>query len=321
MEEELNANLFVLSFFADRQTSERVFREVQLDEKSHPKYKTFEEMTATIVSLFPMAMENYALMGMTIHRILIDLGYYEQAFSDSPEPERRSPRARGQEAFSGSPKPGRNEPCPCGSGRKYKKCCGTSEPAKPNGVSTVYQLKIILKGSKPPIWRRIQTPDTTLDRLSDYILTAMGWIGGHLHGFRARNQFYGVPDPEWGTQDMIDESTVRLSDIVSPRQKKFSYEYDFGDGWEHEALVEKVLEAEPGAVYPVCLTGRRACPPEDVGGIYGYYDFLEAIGDPGNPDHDDLLEWTGGEFDPVAFDLEETNEALKDVARTGWSKL
>jgi hypothetical protein len=94
---------------------------------------------------------------------------------------------------------------------------------------------------------------------------------------------------------------------------RFTYTYDFGDGWEHEVLVEKILPPEPGAHYPRCLKGKGACPPEDVGGVYGYADFLEAIQDPNHPEHDEYLEWIGGEFDPDAFDLEGLNEELRGI--------
>jgi len=94
---------------------------------------------------------------------------------------------------------------------------------------------------------------------------------------------------------------------------KFLYEYDFGDGWEHELLVEKILPAEPGVGYPRCLKGKRACPPEDVGGVWGYADFLEIMRDPNHPEHEDMLEWVGGEFDPEVFDLEEVNAELEEM--------
>jgi hypothetical protein len=101
---------------------------------------------------------------------------------------------------------------------------------------------------------------------------------------------------------------------VAPREGlKFRYEYDFGDGWLHQVLVEKVLPPEPGQSYPVCVKGRRACPPEDVGGMWGYQDFLEAIQDPNHEEHEEYLEWVGGEFDPEAFDLDGVNVALSDL--------
>ena len=112
---------------------------------------------------------------------------------------------------------------------------------------------------------------------------------------------------------MQDERHVRLNQIVPGEGFKFRYEYDFGDGWLHNLLVEKVLEPEPGQQYPVCIKGRRACPPEDVGGVWGYDTFLEAIQNPDHPDHNMYTEWIGGEFDPTEFDLDETNEILRGL--------
>ena len=110
--------------------------------------------------------------------------------------------------------------------------------------------------------------------------------------------------------DVKDEARVKLGQIVSDVKDRFVYEYDFGDGWEHLAVVEKVLPPEKGARYPICLTGKRACPPEDVGGIWGYYDFLQAIHDPEHSEHDEMLESIGGSFDPDAFSVEAVNQRL-----------
>lgn len=181
----------------------------------------------------------------------------------------------------------------------------------------VYQLKIVLQHIKPPIWRRLQVPDMTLAQLSDYILTTMGWIGGHLHGFNIRGEAYGIIDPEWGMDWMIDESKVRMSDVIFSGDKKFVYDYDFGDGWEHDVLIEKVLPYDQADSRPLCLKGKRACPPEDVGGPWGYENFLEAIGDPAHPEHNEFLEWVGGGFDPEEFNLDEINEDLKDIEKNG----
>jgi hypothetical protein len=101
-----------------------------------------------------------------------------------------------------------------------------------------------------------------------------------------------------------DSTTIRLSDLVpkSGRKFKFVYEYDFGDSWDHELVVEKVGPPDSGAKYPVCVDGKRACPPEDVGGVWGYADFLVAIVNPDHEQHEDMLEWVGGRFDPNEFD-------------------
>ena len=106
---------------------------------------------------------------------------------------------------------------------------------------------------------------------------------------------------------------MTLDKIVRREKFKFIYEYDFGDGWEHELLIEKILPLEEGKAYPVCLTGKRACPPEDCGGIWGYSDFLEAVQDPDHPEHEEMLDWAGGEFDPAVFDLQEVNAELKEI--------
>lgn len=107
---------------------------------------------------------------------------------------------------------------------------------------------------------------------------------------------------------------MRLSQALTSIGDKIEYQYDFGDGWEHEIVLEKVLPPEEGAKYPVCIKGRRACPPEDCGSIWGYEDLLLALQDPNHPDHDDLLEWVGGSFDPEAFEPDEINELLRGFA-------
>lgn len=176
--------------------------------------------------------------------------------------------------------------------------------------SRVYQLKITLKESKPPIWRRVEVADDiTLARLHQIIQAAMGWTDSHLHMFSVGRVSYGVPDPDYD-EDVRDERRHRLSQLLIAPKQKVSYEYDFGDSWTHEVLLEKVLPPEPGATYPRCTAGKRACPPEDCGGVWGYADFLEAIADPEHPEHEELLEWVGGEFDPEQFEIAEANAAL-----------
>ena len=189
--------------------------------------------------------------------------------------------------------------------------------ATPVSSGSVYQLMVTLRESEPAIWRRLLVQDTTLDRLSDFLIAAMGWKGYHLHVFVAGSRRYSIPDPEWYDEELKDESSVKLSDIVSVKQHSFIYEYDLGDSWQHEVLVENIGPPEPGRRYPICLAGSLACPPEDVGGIGGFYDFLEAIRDPGHPEHKYLLEWAGGGFDPKAFDLDQTNQALMTEGRQG----
>jgi Plasmid pRiA4b ORF-3-like protein len=141
----------------------------------------------------------------------------------------------------------------------------------------------------------------------------MGWTNSHLHSFNIQGVEYGEPMPEFGFNDeeMRDEQTVTLSKIV-PREKfKFLYLYDFGDSWEHEILVEKVLEADSETAYPICIKGKRACPPEDCGGVWGYQEFLNAIQNSEHPEHEEMLEWVGGFFDPEDPELDEVSYQLK----------
>lgn len=177
----------------------------------------------------------------------------------------------------------------------------------------IYQLKITLKDSRPPIWRRFQVrSDVTLAKLHRIIQEVMGWFDGHLHQFIVGRIYYGVPDPD-DLSETRDERKVRLDQILSVAGRRIVYEYDFGDGWEHTIVLEKILAPDSKARYPRCLDGARACPPEDCGGIYGYADFLEAIGNPEHEEHEEMLEWIGGEFDPEEFDIVLANRGLKRI--------
>jgi hypothetical protein len=166
---------------------------------------------------------------------------------------------------------------------------------------SMYQLKATLLETKPPIWRRVVVPeDTKLARLHDILQAAFGWWDCHLHEFEIDGVRYGVDDGE-DSDPPEDERRARLRNLVKAGSS-FVYVYDFGDDWRHNVVVEKVLPAQEGATYPVCTGGRRACPPEDCGGTWGYEGFLEAISDPAHEEHDSMLEWVGGSFDPEAFD-------------------
>jgi hypothetical protein len=173
----------------------------------------------------------------------------------------------------------------------------------------VYQLKITLMDIRPPIWRRVLVPDCPLTRLHEIIQVAMGWENYHLYDFEAGGERYTDPRG-MADLDMEDASRARLSQVARKEKAKFRYTYDFGDNWQHEVLVEKVLPPEEGQAYPVCVAGKRACPPEDVGGPWGYLEFAEAIQDPEHERHEEFLEWRG-EFDPEAFDPDAVNEKLR----------
>ena len=178
---------------------------------------------------------------------------------------------------------------------------------------SVYQLKIMLKDFRPPIWRRVQVnSDITLGKLHQIIQAAMGWTNSHLHGFSIGGVEYGQPLPELDLE-IKNEQRIKLNKVVTGDKQKFFYTYDMGDSWEHEILVEKVLPHDPLVRYPVCTAGKRACPPEDCGGVWGYADFLEAITQPDHPEHESMLEWVGGAFDPDAFILSEVNQLLQQI--------
>jgi hypothetical protein len=182
-------------------------------------------------------------------------------------------------------------------------------------AKSIYQIKISLIGAKPPIWRTVLVPgDLRLAAFHDVIQVAMGWTDSHLHQFIANNVFYGIPDDEYG-MEIEDESKYKLTQLLSKEKDTLIYEYDFGDSWEHKILLEKVLPFDTKTALPVCIKGKRACPPEDCGGIWGYEELLQTISDPKHPDHDDMLQWLGGEFDPEEFDLEEINEELAEYGR------
>ncbi|CAN5529483.1 hypothetical protein BH24ACT7_BH24ACT7_14700 [soil metagenome] len=143
-------------------------------------------------------------------------------------------------------------------------------------------------------------------------------VGMHLHGFDVDGTRYGIRNPDWDLDD-LDEHRYRLEDALPSVGSKMRWDYDFGDGWEHKVLVEAITLPERGTTYPFCLTGRRACPPEDCGGPWGYGNLLEALADPDHPDHDDLTEWAPIDFDPARFDVDETTEAMRSLRPlAGW---
>ena len=195
--------------------------------------------------------------------------------------------------------------------------CGMSESPK---TGHLCQIKVTLKWSKPPIWRRILVPgNLSLEGLHFVIQTAMGWTNSHLHDFVTGPQpgatIYGMLDPEdtWSTRNILDERRYKVTDLLERDQARAFYEYDFGDGWLHELLREKTLPPDPGFRYPVCLAGRGDCPPEDCGGIYGYYRLLEILADPKHEEYRDMREWAGGWLQHGRFDRRETNEILRSL--------
>ncbi|MGL4462620.1 MAG: plasmid pRiA4b ORF-3 family protein [Planctomycetia bacterium] len=183
----------------------------------------------------------------------------------------------------------------------------------------VYRLKITLMDSHPTIWRRIVVEDGNLDELHDHIQASMGWTNSHLHHFVIGKDLYGDPllmSDNFFDLGYKDSLTTTLGGITPKKGKKFrfEYEYDFGDSWLHEIEVEEVAPADPAVKYPVCTGGKRACPPEDVGGVWGYDEFLAAIADPKHDRHEEFMEWYEGGFEPDAFDPDEATRRMKENA-------
>ncbi|QGJ71670.1 Hypothetical protein PBC10988_33770 [Planctomycetales bacterium 10988] len=181
----------------------------------------------------------------------------------------------------------------------------------------LYQLMIFLLGSDPPIWRRIQVKNCSLDKLHEHIQYAMGWTDSHMYQFITEDKRYGDPflfEDDFDSQIHGDAPKVKFRDLIpeSGESFRFVYEYDFGDGWEHGIEFEGCLEVKKGVRYPLCLEGENACPPEDIGGIWGYYDFLKALANPKHEGHEDAAEWVDGKFDPSAFSAKEATKMMQE---------
>lgn len=185
----------------------------------------------------------------------------------------------------------------------------------------VYQFRITLRDTKPPIWRRIQVPETyTFWDLHVAIQNAMGWTDSHLHEFEVMDPSYGenvrigLPHEEY-KDEVIPDWKRNISNFFSEKNPKAHYIYDFGDSWEHLIQLEKILTKEKNVDYPICINGKRACPPEDCGGIWGYEEFLKAIRNPKHKEHKEMLEWIGREFDSEHFDVKEVKFVDPDKHR------
>lgn len=187
----------------------------------------------------------------------------------------------------------------------------------------IYQLKVTLRYTRPPIWRRLLVPaGVTLEVLHDVLQGAMGWYDSHLHEFRIGQKRFGKPDPEddlMGLPAAGNEGTAHLFMVLGKAKAKALYTYDFGDSWDHVIVVEKVLPPETGVAYPICVGGKLHCPPEDCGGVPGYYNLLEAISDPAHREHEEMLDWLGGSYDPEDFSVDDVNQRLAPLQRW-WAK-
>jgi hypothetical protein len=188
-------------------------------------------------------------------------------------------------------------------------------------AATIVRLKITLDDVKPVVLRRVEVPfDIRLDRLHLTIQAAMGWSNSHLYGIRAGIGWSTpYPDADWAG-DFVDARKARLGDILQDiGTKTLKYLYDFGDGWEHTMKVERPIDAEPGILYPRLIEAKGHCPPEDVGGPWGYGEFLEAIADPSHERHRELKDWFVDDFSPHVVDVDRLSEGVADLAQR-WSR-
>ena len=173
----------------------------------------------------------------------------------------------------------------------------------PASADEVCTMRIELRGTRPVIWREVEVPTaTTLAALHRVIQAAMGWLDYHLWEFTIDGRTYGPPmEEDWGAEPRISAGKVRLRDVLKPRRTTIHYMYDFGDDWEHKLIVTKVRQGDPTIHYPRYVAGEWNAPPEDCGGVPGFYDALVALGDPAHPDHE---MWVGafGDYDPKVID-------------------
>jgi hypothetical protein len=179
--------------------------------------------------------------------------------------------------------------------------------------SNALELRIELLHVQPTIYRRLLVPESIL--LPDLHLAlqmAMGWQGYHLHEFVFNGLRFGLPDTDFPGPEILDERGIGLSAILMSNPQ-FDYLYDFGDGWEHRVTVVRRMHSEAALSTPICIEGVNACPPEDVGGVHGYSEFLEAIANPSHKEHRSMLHWCGGRFDPSHCDLVAANELLRQI--------
>lgn len=179
----------------------------------------------------------------------------------------------------------------------------------------IYQIQIALKDFKPKIWRRVLVPaDMLLSNFHCVIQTSMGWTNSHLHQFIKNRQYYQERHPDddyWEEFNNVDYQDIMLSELLTREKERITYEYDFGDGWRHEIILEKILPADKKMHYPVCIKGKNCCPPEDCGGVWGYENMLNILKNPDDEEYDSYKEWLGEEFDPKEFDMDTVNVFLK----------
>jgi hypothetical protein len=189
----------------------------------------------------------------------------------------------------------------------------------PTSIDDIAILRIELEGIEPLIWRRVAVRmSMDLKALHSVIQAAMGWLDCHLWEFEANDRKYSmlIPnDPEWNRR-ITDAATTKLSALLTTGMREMSYLYDMGDNWQHRIIVEKLKAAKPGELYPLYLGGERRCPPEDCGGIPGYYEFLDNIASKQNKKRKTALDWYGGPYDPDEIGKQRIITALSRIGNT-----
>lgn len=180
------------------------------------------------------------------------------------------------------------------------------------GGPSVHTLRISLLHVEPTVWRRFVLPsETKLPKFNRMLEAVMGWEGYHLHMFEVADLRIGQPD-DFST-DIIDERHLVLEQLLSRVGSQLQWSYDFGDGWEHDVVVEAIEAPSPDVRYPTCTAGERACPPEDCGGVWGYEELRVALADPAHAEHEHLRDWAGAGFDPDAFDQMAATARVRQV--------
>jgi hypothetical protein len=184
-----------------------------------------------------------------------------------------------------------------------------------DSFNQICTVRIELLDTNPLIWREVEVPTSiTLKVLHDIVQITMGWLDQHLWEFTINGQTYGLPmDEDWGTAPRTEANKVRLRDVLKPRQTRIDYLYDFGDSWEHRITVTKIRPGTPGVSYPHYLGGEWDCPPENCGGVPGYYNMLDALADPEHPDHAEVAEYLE-DWDPKEIDELPLRIALGRIA-------
>ena len=177
-------------------------------------------------------------------------------------------------------------------------------------MSNIFQMKIMLRESAPPIWRRFLVKDNlTFHKLHEILQVVMGWTNSHLYDFQIKEQRITFPLQDWD-EKVINSKKVKINTLQE--KQKFDYTYDFGDCWEHTIVVEKILYGQTGLPPPICLKGSLSCPPEDCGGIGGYYHLLQIKNNKSHPEYKERGEWLGKDFNPELFDHNVINKELME---------